>query len=239
MSWTNNPARMADGRSAERGYALLTLLLFVTLLAVAAATIAPSIAFQIKRDREEELIHRGVQYARAIRRYAKQTGRFPSRLEELQNSSSGRRYLRRLYKDPVTGEDFRPVYTADIATAAAKRKLLADENNQSENGDDLSHPAASSENHVPGEIIFGVVSKSKARTIREFDHREHYNEWLFFYDPNYDRGMEIKGPTSLIPTASLLPKEDNGPPQPAPHPTDNQQPATQAPLPPPPSEEQQ
>jgi len=57
----------------------------------------------------------------------------------------------------------------------------------------------------PGLLIFGVASTSKAKTIREFDHKNHYKDWLFFYDPKYDRGLEIKGPTSLtLPSPSLL-----------------------------------
>src|SRR5438445_13408165 len=60
-------------RRSERGYILLILMLFVALLTIAAAALAPSIAFQVRRDREEEMIHRGTQYSRAIRRYVKKT----------------------------------------------------------------------------------------------------------------------------------------------------------------------
>ena len=68
-------------RRHERGYILLTLMLFVALLAVASMAWIEKIDFQIKRDREEELIHRGVQYSRAIRRYVKKFGHYPSRIE--------------------------------------------------------------------------------------------------------------------------------------------------------------
>jgi type II secretory pathway pseudopilin PulG len=91
-------------RRFEQGYILLMLMLFITLLAIAAAAVAPSIAFRVKRDREEELIHRGTQYSRAIRRYVKKTGRYPSRLEDLENTNNIR-FLRKRYKDPVTGKD--------------------------------------------------------------------------------------------------------------------------------------
>jgi len=37
----------------QRGYALLTLLLIMALLAIAAAAVAPAIATQIRRNREE------------------------------------------------------------------------------------------------------------------------------------------------------------------------------------------
>ena len=77
--------RLSDQRS-QSGYILLLLMLGVTLLAIAAAAIAPTLAFQIRRDREEELIHRGVQYSRAVRRYVKKFGRYPTRLEELEDT---------------------------------------------------------------------------------------------------------------------------------------------------------
>src|SRR5579863_9298494 len=100
-------------RSAERGYVLLTLLLFVALLTIAAAVAAPSIAFRIKRDREEELVHRGVQYSRAIRNFSKKTGRYPARLEELQDAN-GLKFIRKLYKDPITGRNFKLLHMADL-----------------------------------------------------------------------------------------------------------------------------
>jgi len=59
----------------ERGYVLITMMLFVALLAIAALAVATKADFQSRRDREEELVHRGVQYARAVRLFFKKTGR--------------------------------------------------------------------------------------------------------------------------------------------------------------------
>src|SRR5437879_11869861 len=105
------PSRMK--RSNERGYILLMLMLFITVLAIAAAAVAPSITFQIQRDREEELIHRGVQYSRAIRRYVKKFGRYPTRLEELENTNN-LRFLRRQYKDPISGKNFKLLHLGEV-----------------------------------------------------------------------------------------------------------------------------
>jgi type II secretory pathway pseudopilin PulG len=98
---------------SQNGYILLLLMLGVTLLAIAAAAIAPTLAFQIRRDREEELIHRGVQYSRAVRRYVKKFGRYPTRLEELE-STNNLRFLRRQYKDPITGKDFKLLHLGEV-----------------------------------------------------------------------------------------------------------------------------
>jgi len=98
---------------SEQGYVLLTLMLFVALLTVAALAIAPTITFQIKRDREEELIHRGVQYSRAIRNYYKKFGRYPTNLKDL-DSTNNQRFLRKHYKDPITGKDFKLLHFSEV-----------------------------------------------------------------------------------------------------------------------------
>src|SRR5438132_13698256 len=99
--------------SRERGYILLTLMLMTVALVIAAAAVLPSISFEIRRDREEELIHRGVQYSRAIRSYYKKFGRYPTRIEELE-STNNLRFLRKRYKDPVTGQDFKLLHFGEV-----------------------------------------------------------------------------------------------------------------------------
>lgn len=93
-------------RHSEQGYIMMTLLLMMALMIIFAAAIVPSITFDIKRDREEEMIHRGVQYSRAIRAYYKKFGRYPAKVEDLENTNQ-MRFLRKRYKDPITGKDFK------------------------------------------------------------------------------------------------------------------------------------
>jgi type II secretory pathway pseudopilin PulG len=93
----SSPRRLRRG---EEGYILLTLLLIVALMAIVATGVLTEIKFEIQRDRELEMIHRGVQYSRAIRSYYKKFGRYPTRLEDLDNTNN-LRYLRKHYKDPV------------------------------------------------------------------------------------------------------------------------------------------
>ena len=100
-------------RRSERGYILLTLMLFVALLTIGLLAMVQNIESQIKRDREEELIHRGVQYSRAVRHYFKKFGRYPNRIEELENTNNIR-FLRKRYKDPITGKDFKPLHMTDV-----------------------------------------------------------------------------------------------------------------------------
>ena len=109
----NLPSQIRRGHRKEGGYVLLILILMVTLLIIAAAAIAPSIAFEIKRDREAEMIRRGVQYSRAIRIYYKKFGRYPAKLEDLENTNN-LRFLRKRYKDPITGQDFKILHYGEV-----------------------------------------------------------------------------------------------------------------------------
>jgi type II secretory pathway pseudopilin PulG len=169
------------------------MLLFLTLLAIGAAAAVPRLALQIQRDREEELIHRGMEYRRAIRAFAKHTARFPLTLAELENIN-GMRYLRRQYKDPITGGEFRLLHPGDIRVAT--RALDASHSQPVESAD--TGAAVSS-----GGVIVGVASASSKKTVLEFNHRDHYNQWLFFYDPEHDRAFPAKGPTPLTALAAV------------------------------------
>jgi type II secretory pathway pseudopilin PulG len=109
--------------SRQRGYVLLILLLAVALLSIGFLAMMQSIEFQVKRDREEELIHRGVQYSRAVRRFFKKFGRYPTRVEELEDTNNIR-FLRKRYKDPLnrdpkTGQerDFKILRLQDVQTS--------------------------------------------------------------------------------------------------------------------------
>jgi len=92
--------RQRQARRREKGYVLLTLLLVVALLGIVALTATIPIKFEIQRDQEQEMIHRGVQYSRAIRAYYKKFNRYPTKLEDLDNTNN-LRYLRKHYKDPL------------------------------------------------------------------------------------------------------------------------------------------
>jgi type II secretory pathway pseudopilin PulG len=85
----------------DGGYLLLAILLMMALMIIAATIVAPRMVQQIKRDREEEMIHRGTEYARAIKKYYKKFGSYPSTLEQL-DTTNQIRFLRKRYKDPLT-----------------------------------------------------------------------------------------------------------------------------------------
>ena len=91
---------MVRRSNSQRGYVLLAILFILAVLTISLLAASQAIATQIKRDREEEMVHRGQQYVRAIRRYYRKFGRYPAKIEDLEVSNNIR-FLRRRYKDPM------------------------------------------------------------------------------------------------------------------------------------------
>ena len=286
-------SKITKVQARARGYILITLMLFITLLAMAAVAVLPEIVHQIQRDREEEMIHRAVGYSRAIRKYYKKFGRYPARIEELENTNQ-QRFLRKRYQDPITRKDFKLVRLGDPAlnmlglggvgqgltqpqggkpgfvaapTGGVRPAGPGDANMPQVTGlpqqqnSDTPNPAggnsansdtqvdaksdASSSNSGPapggqvfgGGPILGVASVSKTTTIREFNRKNHYNDWLFIYDPSSDRGGLLNAPiqpdlnkglggTQGVQPAppSAGPGQGGQPPQPGPPPPPGQEP---------------
>ncbi len=88
-------------KARDSGHLLLAILLLLAMMVIAASYEAPRVVQQLKRDREEEMIHRGTEYARAIKKYYKKFGAYPTSLEQLENTNN-LRFLRKRYKDPLT-----------------------------------------------------------------------------------------------------------------------------------------
>src|SRR5277367_1746960 len=93
-----------SGKNSEAGYILLAVLFLVALILISLAVAAPRIAKSIQRDKEQELIHRGEQYTRAIKLYYRKFGNYPSSIDQLMNTNQIR-FLRKRYTDPMTGKD--------------------------------------------------------------------------------------------------------------------------------------
>ena len=55
-------------------------MLLITLMLIAMSIELPRIAQQVKRAKEEELVNRGMDYARAVKRYYHKTNATPIRL---------------------------------------------------------------------------------------------------------------------------------------------------------------
>lgn len=88
----------------EDGFILLAVLFLVALILIGLAVAAPKIARSIQRDKDIELVHRGEQYKRAIQLYYRKYGAYPTSVDQLLNTNNIR-FLRKRYKDPITGKD--------------------------------------------------------------------------------------------------------------------------------------
>src|ERR1700742_3132111 len=94
----------AGQTDAEDGYLLLTVLVMIFLVLLALSIAAPKLAKQIQRDKEEEALQRGLQYRRAIQLYYKKFNAYPTDIKQLEKTNEIR-FLRKRYKDPITGKD--------------------------------------------------------------------------------------------------------------------------------------
>ena len=232
-------------RKREQGYILLTILLWVSLLSITVVGEMELLTYyhqQMKRDQEEELVHRGVEYERAIRKYYRKFGSYPATVEMLEDSNH-MRFLRKRYKDPITGKDFKLLHQVDVMmafgnaiggggiaggqtlgqpvgsmnappTPAATTDSNANPSDSSgtaaATGTQGQQTASSNSNStlpfasisgqpagsqtMGGGGIAGVASVSTDQSIRVYNKKDHYNDWLFAYNPAGDRGGLPKGP---------------------------------------------
>lgn len=208
--------KRTKARAGQQGYILLALLLMIALMAIAMTGMVTRVSHEIRRDRELEMVHRGEQYARAIKKYFKKFGRYPGKIEDLE-SANHLRFLRRRYKDPITGGDWKLVRFGEVQLGQAGANLgsvtvsqnqpqglnsdfsSGNKSETSEKNTDTSDTPKGKKDSLTGQTfgggpIIGVASLSEAKTIREFNDKKHYNQWFFVYDPMQDRGGLLKGP---------------------------------------------
>ena len=175
----------------DRGYAMAALLVGMTVMAVLMSAAMPVWSHFAQREKEEELIWRGQQYARAIglfqRKYA---NTFPPTVDVLVEQ----KFLRKKYKDPVTGEDFQPIPATGMpggGVVAPPGMPAVPGGMQNAPGQPRNPPIAQQRTPprmtsvgttVQGGIgIQGVVSKSDKASIKIYNGRTKYNEWAFVY----------------------------------------------------------
>jgi type II secretory pathway pseudopilin PulG len=174
----------------ERGYALVVLLLVATLMLVALTAALPGIYQEGQREREEELLFRGNEYARAIALFYRQFRRYPVSVKELL-STNGFRFLRRPYPDPMTrGGKWRFIHAAANGAILDSRTMGsslpgAGTRKQSDNPSTFStsNPSQSAffgdSNQMRGVSIVGVASLSKKDSIRIWNGHARYEDWEF------------------------------------------------------------
>ena len=87
----------------DRGYLMAVLLIGMAITAVWMSALLPAWRQQVTRQREQDLIFRGEQYARAVALYyVRNQCTLPTNVDDL----VARKFLRKKWKDPITNDDF-------------------------------------------------------------------------------------------------------------------------------------
>ena len=157
---------------------MAALLVALAVMSVVASTAMPVWQQVSQREKEAELIFRGEQYARAVDLFQRKMG--PGTLPPSLDILVEQRFLRKRYTDPITGEAFQPLYASQPAGAQVQGL-----GNQTDGpGRAPSQPqgsARSGDTPIGMGGITGVVSKSKDRSIRLYNERSTYDQWLFMH----------------------------------------------------------
>ena len=170
---------------------MAALLVGLSVMAVMMTAALPVWTHMMQREKEAELIWRGEQYKRAImlfqRKYA---NTFPPTLDLLVEQ----KFLRKKYKDPVTGEDFQIIPVGGQAQPGMSNgrglpgQQVPGQSGQQAPGQQQpsSLSRAAQQQTQAGQQqaalgIQGVTSKSTKTSIKLYNGRDKYNEWLFVY----------------------------------------------------------
>jgi type II secretory pathway pseudopilin PulG len=166
---SDTPRRRRPSPTGEAGYNLVILMVAVTVMTILVAAALPSWTTAVRRDKEEELIFRGLQYVEAIRVFQQRFGRLPVRLEELIEVEP--RSIRQLWRDPFTGERDWVTIRGDI-TQAVPGAPPPDPDGRDEGADtpDLSGAQGP---------IRGVRSRHRGDALKTFFDKDRYEQWLF------------------------------------------------------------
>ena len=208
----------------QAGYAMAALLVAMSIMAIMMTVVMPVWKQAAQREKEEELIFRGQQYAHAIGLFQKKfANAFPPNFDVLVEQ----RFLRKKFKDPITNDDFLPLPggvgagapgaggAPGSATPGAQPigqrggaqppgggSGMTTARQPSQSSGTGSPTSGSGSPTQPGGAlrgvsdigtpgagggttagVGGVASKSKDSSIRLYNGRGHYNEWVFVYVP--------------------------------------------------------
>lgn len=165
--WPEQPKLVTPKRQAallsSGGFTYLAVLMLVMIMGIMLGAMGECWKMVMKREREEELLFRGNQIRQAIERWNKpmpgQHMALPLRdLKDLlksPHSLSKVRYLRRLYKDPLTNSDW-------VLISDPVRGIIG---------------VASSSEDAP------VKQANFPEECKNFEGKAKYSEWQFIYDP--------------------------------------------------------
>jgi len=176
---------MRPGKSAASGYSLVMVVMIIAVMNIAVAVTLPLWSGIIRRDKEEELISRGLQYAEAIRVFQRRFGRLPVKLDELIKVEP--RSIRRLWEDPMTGKadwvlimEGAPPGAPPIDPATGKPLAPGTPGTTGQQ----TPPGSADEENPPQPVgpIRGVRSRATGEGFHVFLDQTSYSSWEFRSD---------------------------------------------------------
>jgi type II secretory pathway pseudopilin PulG len=167
-----------------QGFTMVVLLVVMAIMAVGMTAMLPTWRQQAIREKEDELVFRGNQYARALVLYSRKNGnQLPNSVDVLYTG----KYLRKKFKDPITEEDFGLLAAGTPPGAAPGRggqgtpptgqagRGAGQTQPPRGGGSGLGAPAGT---QIVGSIQ-GVYSKSTDTSIRVYQNQQRYIDWPF------------------------------------------------------------
>ncbi len=188
---------------------MATLLVAMSIAAIMMTRVMPMWKTISTREKEAELVFRGMQYQRAIGLFQRRAG--PGVLPPSIDLLVEQKFLRKKYKDPITNDDFEVLRQGQAIPGVNTPGLVAEQPQsgrgapgtsgrqgggaqtsqgspgpsssatRGSGGPPISQGRVNSEPFGAAGGIIGVVSKSNAQSFRLFNGRNHYNEWQFIY----------------------------------------------------------
>ena len=168
---------------------MVALLVAMSVMAILMSAALPAYHTMARREKEAELVFRGEQYARAIGMWQQKFANQPAPSIDVLVEQ---RFLRKKYKDPITNDEFQllgagasaPGQTQQGTTpqgrsgaqGSAQQEMQRLQQSLQQAQDRLA--TISGRGNAVGGIV-GVTSKSDEKSLRLYNGRDTYNQWVF------------------------------------------------------------
>ena len=191
---------------------MVAIVIFIAILTILIAAVGPSIGTIMRREREEELLFRGKQYARAIALFQRRYGRYPTELKELWFNRP--RTIRHLWKDPMCNCDNWKLLIQGQPDSTPFQNANVDPSNRPPSTYLHLFPTPTPVGFAGGDgegknvgPIVGVRSRVHEEGLREWRGRRFYDEWRFIVgDADSDTALQNFNPNTLRLTPGAPPR---------------------------------
>jgi type II secretory pathway pseudopilin PulG len=160
---------------------MAALLVGLAVMAILMSVAMPTWSHMIRREKEEELVFRGTQYARAINQYQRKfANASPPTLDVLIEQ----RLLRKKFRDPLSPNEDGEFQLLYLNTQGAGSRGISVGRGPGAGMTGAGMPGTGTQggttySTTPSGGILGVASKNTGQSIRLYNGKNRYNEWQF------------------------------------------------------------